>query len=464
MLRTWWNTAWRYGKMWGIVAALACGDSEASGPVTAPVAVASVELAPATASVLEGRQVTLVATPRDANNRSLERPVTWASSNTAIATVTATGMVTGIAAGQVTITATSEGKQGTALVDVARIPVAEVRLSADDEVQLAWNGSTRLVATAHDAGGQLLPGRAVTWQSSRPAVVTVAADGTLQAQAPGTANVSAVIEGRAATVGVRVAPVPVKSIAIDAAADGMETGETAIVGVTLIGENDLPIQRTVQWSSNAPAIASVESNNPMLAAVQAVGWGRVTITATVDDRSASYTFTVTPRPAYDLIYSRTPLNATSSELFTLALDGSNAAPVRLNAGNVSREPSPSPDGQRFVFSVSQVDPSTGLPQHDLYLVRRDGLGMRRLTSLPGYEHQPQWSPDGTLILFRMAVDNTSRAHFAVVAPDGSGFRLLTTAIPNTMTDLRSPAWSQDGSRIAFIGAVNGQHKVWVMNA
>lgn len=472
MLRTWWSTARRYelqalvraGLVMGIAAAMGCGESETAAPAPLPPAVATVDVAPAHVSIFEGGIAALVATPRDASNRPLERPVTWTSSNAAIATVAANGAVTALAAGQVTITATSEGKQGTAIVDVARIPVAEVRLSADDEVPLAWNGSTQLAATALDAQGAPLPGRTVAWQSSRPTVVTVAADGTLQAQGPGTANVTATIEGKSATVGVRVAPVPVKTIAIDADLDGMETGETAVAGVSLIGENNLPIQRIVTWHSSAPAVATVEANNPMLATVQATGSGRVTLTASVDGKNATYTFTVSPRPAYDLIYSRTPANTTTSELYTLALDGSQAAPVRLNAGNVSRDPSPSPDGGRLVFAVGQVNPTTGLPQHDLYVVRRDGLAMQRLTSDDGYETQPQWSPDGSVILFRTSADGAARANLAVIRPDGTGLRVLTAALPATMTDISSPAWSHDGTRIAFIGAVNGQHKVWVMNA
>ena len=472
MLRTLWDTASRYGWQYGVrigmvlalTAAMACGDSETAAPAPLPAPVATVDVAPTHVSIFEGGVVALVATPRDASNRPLERAVTWSSSNADIATVAANGAVTGLAAGQVTITATSEGKQGAAVVDVARIPVAEVRLSADDEVPLPWNGTTQLTATAFDAQGRALPGRAVTWQSSRPAVVTVAADGILQARGQGTANVTATIEGKVATVGVRVAPVPVKTITIDADLDGMEPGETAFAGVALVGENDLPIQRIVTWSSSAPAIATVEANNPMLAAVQALGAGRVTITATVDGKNASYTFTVAPRPAFDLLYARTPANATTSELYTLALDGSNAAPVRLNAGNVSRDPSPSPDGGRLVFAVGQVNPTTGMPQHDLYVVRRDGLGMQRLTSDDGYETQPQWSPDGTLILFRIAANDVERANLAVIRPDGTGRRILTAGIPATMTDISSPVWSQDGARIAFIGAVNGQHKVWVMNA
>lgn len=87
---------------------------------SAPAAVASVSVAPATANVGVGLTVPLTATPQDAGGNPLAgRVVTWSSSDPLIATVDATGVVTGVAAGVVTITATSEGQSGTAAVTVA---------------------------------------------------------------------------------------------------------------------------------------------------------------------------------------------------------------------------------------------------------------------------------------------------------------------------------------------------------
>src|SRR5439155_8194305 len=57
--------------------------------------------------------------PQDASGNALAgRVVTWSSSNTSVATVTGSGLVTGVAAGPATITAASEGKNGTAAITV----------------------------------------------------------------------------------------------------------------------------------------------------------------------------------------------------------------------------------------------------------------------------------------------------------------------------------------------------------
>jgi uncharacterized protein YjdB len=83
------------------------------------VPVAKVTISPSSASVGEGKSRTLVARVTDAAGNVLtDRAVTWSSSNTGIATVDQSGVVRGVRRGTVTITATSEGKFGTASIKV----------------------------------------------------------------------------------------------------------------------------------------------------------------------------------------------------------------------------------------------------------------------------------------------------------------------------------------------------------
>src|SRR5207247_310288 len=88
-----------------------------------PVPVASVTVSPATASVPAGQTVQLTATLKDANGNTLTgRTVTWSSDNTAVATVSRSGLVSGVVAGAATITATSEAKTGTSAITVTAPP------------------------------------------------------------------------------------------------------------------------------------------------------------------------------------------------------------------------------------------------------------------------------------------------------------------------------------------------------
>lgn len=128
------NTAVAVVSAEGTVAATAIGTAmiEAtsegqSGSVTitvTPVPVASVSITGAPSGPLPvGGTVQLTATPRDAAGNALSgRPLVWSTTNSAIAAVSTGGLVTGVSTGSVTITAGSEGREGSVQVSVEAIP------------------------------------------------------------------------------------------------------------------------------------------------------------------------------------------------------------------------------------------------------------------------------------------------------------------------------------------------------
>ena len=118
--------------------------------------VATVTVTPASANLQVGGTQQLGAALTDANGDAITgRAITWASGNTNIATVNGSGMVTGIAAGGTTVTATSEGMSGSATVTVtggpppppdATPPSTPQNLVAlavgPTQVNLSWSAST----------------------------------------------------------------------------------------------------------------------------------------------------------------------------------------------------------------------------------------------------------------------------------------------------------------------------------
>ena len=83
------------------------------------VPVASVQVTPSSATIAVNATVQLTATPKDAGGNPLSgRAITWTTNNSGVATVSTSGLVSGKAAGAATITATSEGKSGTAAITV----------------------------------------------------------------------------------------------------------------------------------------------------------------------------------------------------------------------------------------------------------------------------------------------------------------------------------------------------------
>lgn len=97
---------------------IGCAGSPPQPPPTGDP-VGSVTVDPASASIAVDSTVQLSASIKDTGGRTVtDRAVTWSSSNPAVATVTGTGLVRGVAAGSATITASSEGKSGTAAIQV----------------------------------------------------------------------------------------------------------------------------------------------------------------------------------------------------------------------------------------------------------------------------------------------------------------------------------------------------------
>jgi uncharacterized protein YjdB len=113
--------------------AVACGDDDTP---TGTAAVVSVTVSQPTGPILVGATTTLIATTKDASGAAITgTTVTWSSSSDAIATVSQAGVVTGVTPGTATITATSNGKTGTASVTVnSKIVTFRATLGSANEV------------------------------------------------------------------------------------------------------------------------------------------------------------------------------------------------------------------------------------------------------------------------------------------------------------------------------------------
>jgi hypothetical protein len=184
--------------VWG---SLSCGSDEGAGP---EVSVAKVTITPPTATIAPGGTVQLQAATLDAGGATLTgREVAWSSTDNAVATVSSTGLVTGVGGGSATITAGSEGKSGTAAI-VVQIPVASVVVEPA-EAGLAPSETVQLAAVALDAEGNELTDRELSWSSSNPGVATVSGAGLVVGVADGTATITATVEQQSGSAGITVA-------------------------------------------------------------------------------------------------------------------------------------------------------------------------------------------------------------------------------------------------------------------
>ena len=256
----------------------------------------TVTVSPATASLVVGATQQLTAVLKDVNGNVLTRPVTWSSSNTAAATVDASGLVTAVGAGSTTITATSEGKSGTSSITVTLAPVNTVTVTPPTAtLVLGVTPTQQLTAVLKDVANNVLT-RPVTWTSSAPAVATVDANGLVTAVAAGgPVTITATSEGKSGTSSITVTLAPVNTVTVTPPTASLVLGVTPTQQLTAVLKDvaNNVLTRPVTWTSSTPAVATVDANG-LVTAVTA--GGPVTITATSEGKSGTSSITVTLAP------------------------------------------------------------------------------------------------------------------------------------------------------------------------
>lgn len=190
-----------------LVAAVGCGGGTENSPLPPPPppppSVATVDVTPGAAQLVVGSTVQLNAVARDGQGNAISgKSFTWSSSSPAVATVSSSGLVAGVAAGNATITATVDGRSGSATATVLdivdRVDVSPAQASVLQGARVA------LTATARNAAGGAISGKTFTWSSSNSAVATVSGSGEVTTLAPGTATITASVDGKSGSAAVEV--------------------------------------------------------------------------------------------------------------------------------------------------------------------------------------------------------------------------------------------------------------------
>lgn len=205
----------------GMVAAVAAGSATITATIAGktgtsavtvttapppPPVVTSVTVSPPSASIAVGASTTLSAAVKDAQGNVMSgQTVTWSTNNSAAATVNASGVVTGVAAGSATITATSSGKVGTAGITVTALPPVVTSVAVSPTSGSVDVGATLpLTATVKDAQGNVMTGQTITWSSDNTAVAAVNSSGLVSGVAAGSATVTAATSGKSGTASITV--------------------------------------------------------------------------------------------------------------------------------------------------------------------------------------------------------------------------------------------------------------------
>ena len=165
--------------------------------------VAAVEVTGCAGQLAPGGQCTLMARATSGSGTTLtDRSIDWKSSDAVIASVDQAGVVTGLANGSTEITARIEGVVGRRTVTVF-VPAASVDV-VGCPATLQPTETCQLTATPRDAGGGVLSGKRVDWNSPNPAIATVSQGGKVTAVAQGVVEILAAVDGAVTAVQVRV--------------------------------------------------------------------------------------------------------------------------------------------------------------------------------------------------------------------------------------------------------------------
>lgn len=295
---------------------LVTGLSEGSATITAsaegrtadataeviPAPVASVEVAPSQSTLQVGATVRLQAIARAPNGSPLTgRTANWSSDKPAVAAVDNDGLVTAHGVGEANITATVDGVTGAGIVTVVFQPVAMLTLMGPSSDTLYVGDSATLTAVAKAADGTELNNRVIVWSSDDPSILRVDASGataTLVALAPGSVRVTAISEGVSATAAFTVLQKPIASVDVTPPSPSIVVdGTVQLQAVLEAQDGSILTNRTVAWTSDKPAVATVNGNG----LVRGVSVGTAVIVATSEGRSGQATVTVTDKPVASVV-------------------------------------------------------------------------------------------------------------------------------------------------------------------
>ena len=299
--------------------------------VTSAPTLKSIAVTPANTSLPAGEteQLTATGTLSDNSTEDLTGQVTWASSDTTWATISASGLATSVSPGPVTISATFDGITGStgltvtaAVLQSIAVTPANTSLPAGETEQFTATG------TFSDNSTENLTAQ-VTWASSDTTWATISSAGLATAVSPGPVTISATFDGITGTTGLTATAAVLKSIAVTPANTSLPAGETEQFTATgTLSDNTTEnLTSQVTWASSDTTWITVSSTG----LATSVSPGPVTISATFDGITGTTGLTATAAVLKSIAVTPadTSLPAGETEQFTATGTLSNGTTENL---------------------------------------------------------------------------------------------------------------------------------------
>ena len=320
-------------------------------PTPAPAVQNGLQVTPSVVSIAAGatQQFSAMAAFSDGSSKDMSSSCQWSSSDTSIATVSSSGLASGLSVGVVTITAQSGSFKSTATLTITNAGTNLLSISVTPvNTSIPVNTSQQYAATGNYSDGSSRDLTAlVSWNSTSTSVATIDVNGNATATGVGSTTISATLGSVSGSTGLSVTAPTISSITVTPVGLTLGIGITQQYTATALYTNgtSADLSTGVTWNSSTPSVASV--NNSGLATTLAAG--QTTITATVGSFSDTSTLTVvaanllsiavTPSPDTIAVGTNVQLTATgtfddgSTQVLTAVTWSSSASNVAIVDAN-----------------------------------------------------------------------------------------------------------------------------------
>lgn len=256
------------------------GSASGTANVTVDQVAVRIDVSPGTASLSSiGETVQFMAEAFDANGHAVTGATfTWSSSNTSVATVDASGLVTSTGIGSAEIAAGAGGVRATADLTVT-VEVVALDVSPSAYTMFSVGDTLRLTAEARDAKGNSVPSIPVTWASENSGIATVDMSGLVTSVRTGSTNIYAEAGALADSAAISVAQLAV-GVDVTPAVDTLQVvGDTVRLIAVARDANGNEVEDTDYiWTARHPHVVTVDSNG--LVTATGTGSGTIQVRAT----------------------------------------------------------------------------------------------------------------------------------------------------------------------------------------
>lgn len=270
-----------------------CGDLSAQTKVTVINPLKAITITGTTHSIKKG-QTTQLGLTYDPADTTDSVAATWTSSNTSVATVSKTGLVTALKDGSTTIKATVGNVSSTYDIAVKEVKLTGIKM---EEKALIHKGDTKAL-TVECTPTDTTDDKTVAWSSSDSTVASVDNNGIVTAVKPGSAVITAKVGNYQATCAVTV-DAPLKEIVPEKAIIDMVKKQTANIAYSVVPA-DTTDSKDVTFTSSDETVATVNSDGKVTA--KKAGKATVTITG-ANGIKATVTVNVSEIPVNEVVLS-----------------------------------------------------------------------------------------------------------------------------------------------------------------